>query len=157
MSTLTSLFDQAPVSGSSRYVRLLDITPAVGPYGRYVRLLCEEDDGSTFEATADETQFPYLEPYYNLLRQSRQSEAVEGPVVPVFLDLSNTWRFSWLSARKDYPEVISPTIQPPEDDRPFRLQITVSRSLASAFDQAAAARGFSRGDYLLHLVRSSLT
>lgn len=125
MSTLTSLFDP-PSATASRYVALLDITPDFGPHGRFVRLLCDNDEGATLEATAEESQFPLLEPYHELLCESRCSAAVETPVVPIVLDRARTWRFSSAGAQLDYPE-----LAPPHRSPRVRLPLQPSRRWSS--------------------------
>ena len=80
-----------------------------GPHGRFILLVCIDDDDLPIEATADAQHFNLLEPYIDILRQQRQSpENVTPPVIPVYRGLDGRWRFSWLAACQDYPELAPP-------------------------------------------------
>jgi hypothetical protein len=162
MQTLSELFRQSWPNSDNRYVKLLKVVAGSGPYGRFIRLICEDDDGLPLEALADEKRLNHLEPYYKLLQQSQENTAYETPVIPVFLDQSNHLRFSWRTAEQDYPELKgmaknTEPLGPPEHDRPFRLQVTVSHSLVKAFDRVAANQGLRRQELLLRLVQDALS
>lgn len=138
----------------THYVRLVQVIPDHGPQGRYVRLVCEGDDGISLQARANESEFEALDPYYELLLQSHASSAVEPPVVPIFREPDGGWHFSSRSAQQDYPQEAPLS---PEGEGFDHLFLKVPKATALSLYQAAMARGFSTQEFLLHLIRSSLS
>jgi hypothetical protein len=161
MLTLRDQLTRPPQKGSIQYVKLLGLVPALGTCGPFIRILCEDDEGLGLEAQASEREIDYLEPYFALVQQSKYDVNTEAPVIPIFLDYFNRWRFSWQTAAQDFPELnqAQPPRKsgPPENERPFRLQVTVTASVAKAFDELAASRGTKRQELLMLLVEDALT
>lgn len=148
--------DTAP---SWEYFQLEQVESINGPTGLYFQLICQSQDGSgEIHATCDNRYREHLRPYLELLVQSREGVSTEGPVVPLFLGKDSRWRFSWIGAEKDYPELRPRTAAPlPERDGATRLQVSVSHDLAHRFKAAAFERGMTHTDFLLRLVRDSVT
>jgi hypothetical protein len=167
MSAIDDLFTEVPPPPCSNYyLPLSDAIPCQGPHGLYIKLYCLDADELPIEATADARHFHLLEPYIDALRQQRQDYlGVETPVVPVFQGEDNKWRFSWISASREHPELVKPetpalepyTPDPEMEGRAYRMQVSVPGSLAERFKAHAAQRGMRHTDLLLTLIRSALT
>ena len=147
------------------YYQLVSASRVEGPSGVYCRLVCSDCDlGQEIVATADERYFEQLRPFLTILRDSNLDHlGVEPPVIPLFQGRDGKWRFSHLAAERDYPEstqlpeVVAPQPDQTLDERPYRLQITVTRSLAARFKKAAAEQGLKHSDLLLQLIRGATT
>lgn len=150
----------ADTSTSWEYFQLEQAESINGPTGLYFQLICQsQDGGSELHATCDNRYREHLRPYLELLVKSREGVSTEAPCVPLFLGKDGRWRFSWIGAEKDYPELRDrnrPT-SPPERDGATRLQVSVSHDLANRFKAAAFERGMTHTDLLLRLVRDSVT
>lgn len=134
-----------------------------GLTGTFYRLTCLSNDGSTeIHATCDEKYREHLRPYLDLLVKSKEGLATETPVVPVFQGDDTKWRFSWIGAEKDYPEVKERARQngatPTTNGAGVtRLQVNVNTTLANRFKKAALERGMAHTDLLLQLIRDTVT
>lgn len=137
--------------------------------GTFYRLTCSDDTGQEIIATCDEKHREHLRPYLELLVMSEDGTShTESPATPLFQGRDGGWRFSWLGAEHDHPELElaerartpttpSPSTHSAPEDGATRLQVSVSRDLAHRFKGAAAARGTSHTDLLLQLIRSTVT
>lgn len=159
MTALDDLFrETTPETSDCVYLPLTDAIPLSGPHGRFVKLVCIDDNDLPLEATADQRHFQLLEPYINELRRSRQESDMDWPVIPLFQGHDGKWRFSWLAARRDRPELAAPPEPAPEIlDRAYRMQVSIPGTLAERFKAAAAAKGMRHTDLLLSLIRAAAT
>ena len=146
-----------------RYLPLEGISVVKGQFGRFARLSCAVDEaGPELCATCDAKYFDHLRPYAELLAEHKRTPSfVERPVIPAFLGDDGKWRFSWRGAEKDYPELCrsfeAPQRVTGSPNRPYRLQVTVTPELAQQFKQAAASKGLTHNEYLLDLVRKTVS
>lgn len=161
MTAIDRLFDDQGEDTTAVYLTLSDVTAHTGPYGRYLRLHCLDTEGLPVDAIADERYFPLAEPYVQELRDSRNGEASDPPVIPVFLGNDRRWRFSWHAARRDNPAIPYPgpatPASPEHDDRAFRMQVSVPGTLANRFKATAASRGMAHTELLLTLIREAVS
>lgn len=158
MAVLDQLFSDLPELANCLYLQLTDVVPKVGPSGRFLKLICLDDEGYPLEAIADSKHFHLVEPYFTELRACRESRDLDWPAIPVFRTANDTWRFSWRAALRDHPELQKP--EPPEtdlDDRAYRMQVSIPGALARRFKAAASARGLRHTDLLLALIRDAAT
>jgi len=132
----TKSFDSIPITVTSPesgwdYKNLHDIQILDAPRGRYARLICEHDcGGEMFTAVCSERNFVYLEPYAQLLENSRADPLdVETPVVPIIFTEGGRVIFSICGARNDFPDLPLPAKQfrtisrlPPERGSPGQLK-----------------------------------
>ncbi len=102
----------SPESGWD-YKNLHDIQILDSPRGRYARLICEHDcGGEMFTAICSERNFVYLEPYAQLLEDSRANPLdVETPVIPIIFTAGGRAILSICGARNDFPDLPLPVKQ----------------------------------------------
>ena len=102
----------SPESGWD-YKNLHDIQILDSSRGRYARLICEHDcGGEMFTAICSERNFVYLEPYAQLLEDSRADPLdVETPIVPIIFTAGGRAIFSICGARNDFPDLPLPAKQ----------------------------------------------
>lgn len=149
-------------SGLWGYYPLTGCKTIKGFTGTFFRLTCTGDNGEEISATCDNRYREHLRPYLDLLVKSQEGTSTEAPVVPLFHGDDGRWRFSWLGAQHDYPELHphrtadSGTPSSPEGVA-TRLQVSVSQDLADRFKMRARANGMTHTDLLLELIRGSVT
>lgn len=158
MSSLDQLFQETPESTSDfDYAQLTGVRPCNGIHGRFVKLLCLDEEGIPIEATADQRHFHLLEPYFNELRVKSKDPDADWPVVPLFKGNDGRWRFSWHTAARDNPNLALQN-QPTDISRGvYRMQVSVPGDLAARFKQTAQSRGLSHTDFLMSLILDAVT
>lgn len=162
MAALDQLFTDPPELANCLYLPLTDVVPKVGPMGRFLKLICIDDDGIPLEAIADHRHFHLVDPYFQELRRCRENADLDWPVIPIYQSAGKTWRFSWRTALRDHPELqaLEPPA-PPENDLAiecaYRMQVSIPGTLAQRFKAAAASRGMRHTELLLALIRDAAT